>query len=242
MPKQPSVPPKPVTKLWRPELTRLPRLHWARRCYRAFWRGLCNLLVTTLTRRNVDGLENFPRKGPALVAVNHLGDADGPLLVGTLPVSLDALGKVELYDFPILGKLMDWYGTIWLHRGRPDRRAIKAALDGFAEGRFILIAPEGRFSLTGGLEEGQNGAAFLALKADVPVIPVAVIGTENAHVYGHLKRLQRAPITLRVGKAFRLSHRADRRATIREGTDQIMEALADLLPESYRGSYRTVSH
>lgn len=242
MPKQPSVPPKPVTELWRPELTRLPRLHWARRCYRAFWRGLCNLLVTTLTRRSVDGLENFPRKGPALVAVNHLGDADGPLLVGTLPVSLDALGKVELYDFPILGKLMDWYGTIWLHRGRPDRRAIKATLDGFAEGRFILIAPEGRFSLTGSLEEGQNGAAFLALKADVPVVPVAVIGTENAHVYGYLKRLQRAPVTLRVGKAFRLRRLTDRRETIREGTDQIMEALADLLPEAYRGSYRTVSH
>jgi 1-acyl-sn-glycerol-3-phosphate acyltransferase len=137
---------------------------------------------------------------------------------------------------------MDWYGTIWLHRGRPDRRAIKAALDGFAEGRFILIAPEGRVSLTGGLEEGEHGAAFLALKADVPVIPVVVIGTENAHVYGHLKRLRRAPVMLRVGKAFRLSQQADRRETVLKGTDQIMKALAKLLPEAYRGSYRIVSH
>ncbi len=176
------------------------------------------------------------------MVVNHLGDADGPLLVGSLPASLDALGKIELYDFPILGKLLEWYGMIWLHRGRPDRRAIRAALDGFAEGRFILIAPEGRFSLTGGLETGQPGAAFLALKAGVSIVPVAVIGTENARVYGHLKRLQRAPVTLRVGKAFRLSRQADRRETIQEGTDQIMEALADLLPEAYRGSYRTVSH
>jgi 1-acyl-sn-glycerol-3-phosphate acyltransferase len=199
-------------------------------------------LITVLTKRTVEGLENFPRKGPALVVVNHLGDADGPLLVSTLPASLDALGKIELYDFPILGKLMDWYGTIWLHRGRPDRRAIKAALDGLAEGRLILIAPEGRFSLTGVLEEGQHGAAFLAFKADVTIVPVVVIGTENAHVYGHLKRLQRAPVTLRVGKAFRLSQHADRRVMVREGTDQIMEALAKLLPEAYRGSYRIVSH
>jgi 1-acyl-sn-glycerol-3-phosphate acyltransferase len=159
-----------------------------------------------------------------------------------LPASLDALGKIELYDFPILGKLMDWYGMIWLHRGRADRRAIKAALDGFAEGRIILIAPEGRYSLIGGLEEGQHGAAFLALKADVPIIPVVMTGTENAHVYGHLKRLRRAPVTLRIGKAFRLSQQADRREMMREGTDQIMEALADLLPEAYRGSYRIVSH
>ncbi len=237
MPKQQLSPPKPVSEVWRPELTRLPRLHWGRRCYRAFWRGVCTLLITFLTYRTVEGLENFPQKGPAMVVVNHLGDADGPLLVSTLPASLDALGKIELYDFPILGKLMDWYGTIWLHRGRPDRRAIKAALDGFAEGRFILIAPEGRFSLTGGLEEGQHGAAFLAFKADVPIVPVVVIGTENAHVYGHLKRLQRAPVTLRVGKAFRLSQQADRRETVREGTDQIMEALANLLPQAYRGHY-----
>jgi len=242
MPKQQLSPPKPISEVWLPELTRLPRLHWRRRCYRAFWRGFCNLLITVLTKRTVEGLENFPRKGPALVVVNHLGDADGPLLVSTLPASLDALGKIELYDFPILGKLMDWYGTIWLHRGRPDRRAIKAALDGLAEGRLILIAPEGRFSLTGVLEEGQHGAAFLAFKADVTIVPVVVIGTENAHVYGHLKRLQRAPVTLRVGKAFRLSQHADRRVMVREGTDQIMEALAKLLPEAYRGSYRIVSH
>jgi 1-acyl-sn-glycerol-3-phosphate acyltransferase len=242
MPTQPSTPPKPVSEVWRPELTRLPRLHWARRCYRAFWRGLFNLIITVFTKKTIEGLENFPRKGPALVVVNHLGDADTALLVGSIPASLDALGKVELYDFPILGRLMEWYGTIWLHRGRADRRAIRAALDGFAEGRFIVIAPEGRYSLIGGLEEGQQGAAFLALKADVPIIPVAMIGTENAHVYGQLKRLRRAPVTLRVGKAIRLSQQADRRETMREGTRQIMEALANLLPESYRGAYRTVSH
>ena len=242
MPKQPSPLPKPVSEVWRPELTRLPRLHWARRWYRAFWRGFCNLLITVLTRRTVEGLENFPRQGPALVAVNHLGDTDGPLLVSALPASLDAMGKIELYDFPVLGKLLDWYGIIWLHRGQPDLRAIKAAMNRFEEGRFILIAPEGRFSLTGSLEEGEPGAAFLALKADVPIVPVVVIGTDNAHIYGDLKRLRRPRVTLRVGKPFRISQQADRRETVRMGTNQIMEALAGLLPEFYRGSYRIVIH
>jgi 1-acyl-sn-glycerol-3-phosphate acyltransferase len=186
-------------------------------------------------------LENFPSEGPALVVINHLGDADGPILVGSVPHSLDALGKIELYDFPVLGKLMDWYGIIWLHRGRADKRAIRAALNGLAEGRTIVIAPEGRYSLTGGLEEGTQGAAFLAYKADVPIIPVVVIGTENAHVYGHLKQLRRAPVTFRVGKAFRLNQQTNRRDMMREGTRQIMKALANLLPESYRGAYRTVS-
>lgn len=241
MPTQSSSLPKPVSEVWRPELTRLPRLHLARRVFRSFGRWLCRTVITVCTKRTVEGLENFPRNGPALVVLNHLGDADTPLLVGSVPVSLDALGKIELYDLRTWGKLMDWYGVIWLHRGRADKRAIRAALDGLAEGRIIAIAPEGRYSLTGGLEEGSQGAAFLAYKADVPIVPVVVIGTENEHVYGHVKRLRRAPVTFRVGKAFRLTQQADRRKMMREGTRQIMESLANLLPESYRGAYRTVS-
>jgi 1-acyl-sn-glycerol-3-phosphate acyltransferase len=219
----------------------LPRLHLARRWFRGFARGLCWLAITACTRRTVEGLENFPRTGPALVVINHLGDADAPLLVGTAPASLDALGKIELYDLRFWGRLMDWYGIIWLHRGRADRCAMRAALDGLAEGRIVVIAPEGRYSLIGGLEEGSQGAAYLAYKTDVPIVPVVVIGTENAHVYGHMRRLRRAPVTFRVGKAFRLSQQANRRETMREGTRQIMESLANLLPESYRGAYRTVS-
>jgi len=241
MPTRPSPPPKPVSEVWRPELTRLPRLHWARRLFRGFSRWLCRTTITVCTKHTVEGLENFPRKGPALVVINHLGDADAPLLVGSVPASLDAMGKIELYDHPTVGKPMDWYGIIWLHRGRADKRAIRAALDGLAEGRLIVIAPEGRYSLTGELEEGGQGAAFLAYKADVPIVPVVVIGTENENVYGHLKQWRRAPVTFRVGKAFRLSQQANRREMMREGTRQIMESLANLLPESYRGAYRTVS-
>jgi len=185
------------------------------------------------------GLENFPRAGPALVVINHLGDADTPLLVGFLPAVLDALGKIELYDFPLLGKLMDWYGIIWLHRGQPDRRAIRAALDGLAEGRIIVIAPEGRYSLTGELEEATDGAAFLALKANVPVVPVALIGTENVNVYGHLRHLQRPLVKLKVGRPFVLAEQAGcQQDALREGTRQIMFALASLLPVEYRGIYQ----
>ena len=75
----------------------------------------------------------------------------------------------------------------------------------------------------------------------MPVVPVGVTGTENPHIYGHLKRWRRAPVTFKVGKAFRLSQQADRHEMMREGTRQIMESLANLLPESYRGAYRSVS-
>jgi 1-acyl-sn-glycerol-3-phosphate acyltransferase len=237
MPTRPLIPPKPRSEVWRPDLTRLPRLHGARRSFRIFARGLCSLVIGLCTHRRVEGLENFPRHGPALVVINHLGDADAVLLVGSLPVAPDALGKIELFDLTILGKLMDWYGVIWLHRGQADRRALRAALQGFSENRIIVIAPEGRYSLIRGLEEGSHGAAYLAVKADIEVVPVVVIGTENERIYGHLKRLRRAQVSLRIGKPFRIIQQPDHRETLRAGTRQIMQHLAALLPEEYRGAY-----
>jgi 1-acyl-sn-glycerol-3-phosphate acyltransferase len=233
-----SAPPKPVTNIWRPELTRLPRLHWRRRLFRNFARLVARTLIRLLTQATILGLERFPsKKGPALVVINHLGDADAALLLAALPVAPDGLGKVELHDFPVLGKLMDWYGVIWLHRGQPDRRALRCALAALAEGRILAIAPEGRYSLVQGLEEGSAGAAFLALKANVPILPIAITGTQNERIYSSLRRLRRPQVTLNVGEPFRLMRIADRSDGMRAATRQIMQALARLLPAEYRGAY-----
>jgi 1-acyl-sn-glycerol-3-phosphate acyltransferase len=230
--------PKPVAEVWKPELVRLPKLTRARRLFRAFSHGLVKLVAKLCLKVTVEGMENFPKAGPLLIVINHLGDADAAAIVSALPLPPDALGKIELYDFPVLGRLMHWYGVIWLHRGRPDKRALRAALDGLAEGRVIVIAPEGRYSLDGALEEGTGGAAFLAYKSGAPVLPIAVSGTENEHVYGHLKRLRRAPVQVRAGNMFRLAKQASaRREALGRGTGQIMAALADILPEKYRGKY-----
>ena len=229
-------PPKPVTEIWKPELVRLPELTRLRLAFRKFAYGLVKLVVWSCLRVTREGLENIPSSGPLLIVINHLGHADVPALISSLPYTPDALGEIELYDVPILGRLMDWYGVIWLHRGRPDKRALRAALDGLAEGRIIVIAPEGRYSLTGALEEGTGGAAFLAHKSGAPILPIAVIDTENKSVFGHLKKWRRAPVTVRVGKVFRLADQPSaRKEALETGTSRIMAALADLLPEKYRG-------
>ncbi len=237
MPTQPSSPPKPITEIWRPDLTRLPRLGCPRRLLRGFARLLARTLIGLCTRATIRGRAHFPSTGPALVVINHLGDADIPLLLAALPADLDSLAKIELYQLPILGKLIDWYGVIWLHRGRPDRRALRSALDGLTEGRVLLIAPEGRYTLVQGLEEGSEGAAFLALKTNAPVVPVALTGTENQSVYAYLRRLRRAPVTLTVGEPFHLKAAPAGPDRMQAGTRQIMESLARLLPEEYRGVY-----
>jgi 1-acyl-sn-glycerol-3-phosphate acyltransferase len=134
---------------------------------------------------------------------------------------------------------MGAYGVIWVHRGQPDRRALRAALQGLGEGRMVAIAPEGRESLSGALEEGTRGAAFLALKAGVPILPITLTGTENWRVYGNLKRLRRPEITITVGKPFTLDAAGDQRLALQQGTLKIMQTLADQLPQEYRGVYRS---
>jgi 1-acyl-sn-glycerol-3-phosphate acyltransferase len=235
---QPSSPPKPITDIWRPDLVALPRLTLARRAFRIFLRGLVKLVTFFTMRTTIRGLENFPKRGPALIVINHLGDADAVLLGASIPTTIDGMGKIELNDERIVGPIFRAYGVIWVHRGRPDRRALRAALDALAEGRMLGLAPEGRQSLIGGLEEGNEGAAFLAMKSGAPIVPIAMTGTENENIYGHLKQWKRAPVTLTVGKPFHLLEQADRQKMLQEGTRQIMQSLADLLPESYRGNYK----
>jgi len=234
---QPSSPPKPVTDWWRPDLVKLPKLTFARKLFRIFARGLAKLLVFVTMNVTVTGIENFPKHGPVLIVINHLGDADVVLLAATIPATIDGLGKVELNEHWLVGPVFRAYGVIYVHRGKPDRKAIRAALDGLAEGRMIAIAPEGRESVAGKLEEGTDGAAFLAMKTQALIVPIAMTGTENENIYNR-KLWRRARSTLSVGQPFKLEEQADRQKMMREGTSQIMESLASLLPESYRGNYK----
>lgn len=237
MENQPSSQPKPVTDWYRPDLSELPRLTWARRLFRLFARGLCKLLVLVIMNKTVRGLENFPKKGPALIVINHLGDADVVLLMACIPASIDGMGKVENDEHWLVGPTFRAYGVIGVHRGKPDRKAIRSALDGLAEGRLIGLAPEGRQSLTGALEAGTEGAAFLAMKSGAPIVPIAMTGTQNDNIYNR-KWWRRARVTLTIGKPFHLKPYDDRQAMLREGTQQVMEALAVLLPKSYQGNYK----
>lgn len=237
MQNQPSSLPKPITDVWRPELVALPRLTLPRRLFRAFFQSVSALIAHLLMRITLTGLENFPDKGPAIVVFNHLGDWDAILLGAILPKPIEAMGKIELNDHWFVGPVFRGYGFIWVHRGQPDRRAIRAALDGLAEGRMIMLAPEGRQTVTGGLEDGTDGASFLAMKSGAMIVPIGITGTENARIERHIKQWKRAAVSMSVGKPFYLKEQVNRQEMMREGTRQIMESLAVLLPPAYRGKY-----
>ncbi|GEM_PF-63206 len=242
LPEGEPLPPKPVTQGYWPERTRLPRLTRGLRWRRRLLQGLARLLVRLLTRCEARGLEHIPPQGPLLLTVNHLGDADALVVLAHLPWQPDVLAAMELYDIKPVRWLLNAYGAIWVHRGRPDRRALKAALQALEEGRVVALAPEGRQSVTRSLEPGTEGAAFLALKARVPVLPVALTGTEDENVFGHLKRGRRPKVSVTFGPPFTLDDLLPAEGGLRQalpvGTERIMLAIARLLPPRYQGVYR----
>ena len=229
---------KPTSEDYRPELIRLPVLSVWRKIFRWLIKVLAWLVARVLLNVTIEGQEYFPKKGPVLVVSNHLGDADGIVGLAFCKVPFDVLGKVELYDIPVFGKLLDWYGTVWVHRGRPDRRALRTVLHGLADGRIIAIAPEGRESVTGELEEGTDGAAYIALKAETPILPVVLTGTENDRIYGNIRNFRRTKVTIKAGPEFSLQKTGDRRLDLQNGTQTIMRTLARMLPREYQGYYR----
>jgi 1-acyl-sn-glycerol-3-phosphate acyltransferase len=246
---EPSSPtPKPISKVWRPDLTCLPTLNQGRRVFRRLTQLLCRLIVLACTKATISGLENYPRRGPALVVINHLGDPDAILLLAGLPDLPEVIGKIELRDIPMLRLVAELYGVIWIHRGQPDRRAISVALEALRQGRRILIAPEGRESVSGALETGTEGTAFLALKTGVPVVPVTITGSEFRRIESNIKKFHRTPLTIRVGNPFVLPQlvqsdgegKSRGQNALLEGTRLIMETLARQLPPAYRGVYNYI--
>ena len=238
---QPSSPPKPITEVWRPELVALPPLTFGRRCA-ALSARICKVTDLCPPAPHDHGPGELPKArtcSDRLQPSWRRGCGSAP---GDPSVFAHRRDRQDRAVRSLVRRtVIPAYGIIWVHRGQPDRKAIRAALDGLAEGRMVGLAPEGRQSVIGGLEEGNDGAAFLALKSGAPIVPVAMTGTENSNVYGHLKRLKRAPVTLSVGKPFFLQEQPNRQEMIRQGTRQIMERLASLLPEAYRGTYKSVS-
>lgn len=196
-------------------------------------------LARLLSHLEIRNIEHVPLNGGCLLIGNHLGLVDGPLFMAILPRQ-DVTGLVaEKYQrIFVLSWLVNKLNGIWINRGTADLGALRAAANFIDQGGLLFIAPEGTRSPTHQLIRGKQGAAFLAAHAgDIPIIPAAVTGTEDA--LNRLFHFQRPHITITFGKPFRLPpiDRKNRSASLRHNTDILMCHIARLLPAKYRGVY-----
>ena len=140
-------------------------------------------------------------------------------------------------------KFINWIAgqlnATFIDRYNADLSTTRKVLRRLEEGAVMAVAPEGTRSPDGCLQKGRMGASFLASKAGAPVLPAAVIGTEDAMVKSKLLHFQRVPITLWIGEPFTIPpiSGSNRREKLQEYTDEIMCHIAALLPEERRGHY-----
>ncbi|HJW82968.1 MAG TPA: lysophospholipid acyltransferase family protein, partial [Anaerolineae bacterium] len=167
---------------------RLARLIFTRLLRIAFW--------VTMKLKLVD-LDNLPKSGGCIVMINHVAFLDPVIVSGKFPRPVISMAKMEAYTDRLLGPLIRTFDAFPVNRGDVDRSALRMAFEVLDNGLPLLIAPEGTRSQTASLGEAHLGLAYIAAQAGVPVVPVAVSGSDQ---WKHnIKRLKRTPVRVRLG-------------------------------------------
>jgi len=199
---------------------------------------LVNGILGALCRIDAAELAKVPRKGPLIIAMNHINFLEAPLLYGHLyPRDIAGFAKAETWKRPIIGALARIWECVPVYRGENDMGSMRLALEALAMGRILNVMPEGTRSHDGSLGKAFAGIVAIALRSGAPILPIAQYGGES--FWDNVKRGRRTDVHFRVGEVFRLREPEPGRARAMraEAADEIMRALAALLPARYRGAY-----
>lgn len=205
----------------------------------ALLRGVMRMLVATILGRrlHVDGLDNVPKSGGVLVVGNHVGTVDPPLTGALIPrLDVHYMAKSEHFARRRRRWLFQGFNAFPVVRGSADRSALRYTLRLLHDGHVVLVYPEGSRSPDGRLREPQVGVGFIARHAGVPVVPVAIWGTEKVLPRGS-SRIHRAEVFLRYGPPVRLpAGGAGAHLDNRAAAEAIMGAISAMLPPAYRAA------
>ncbi|MFI6644080.1 lysophospholipid acyltransferase family protein [Streptomyces sp. NPDC050504] len=203
-------------------------------------------LLRLLFRPRIEGIEHVPEEGAAIVAGNHLSFSDHFLMPAILKRRITFLAKAEYFTGPgVKGRLTAAFfrsaGQIPVDRSGKEagKAAIREGLGVLGKGELLGIYPEGTRSHDGRLYKGKVGVAVMAIRAQVPVVPCAMVGTFEIQPPGQVvPKIRR--VGIRFGEPLDFSRYAgmeDEKAAIRAVTDEIMYAILGLSGQEYVDRY-----
>lgn len=177
------------------------------------------------------GAEQVPCSGGVMLAANHTSYVDPPLVATGLRRGTWFMAKAELFHNPTFGQLIGALHAFPVKRGSVDRQALQRAIDLLKAGEQVTIFIEGGTSPDGRLQEPSLGPAMIALRANVPIVPVAIINADHL-LPRKAKWLHFARVTLIYGAPLYFPHlagQAGNREAVTEVAYTVMRAIAELL-------------
>jgi len=207
-------------------------MHWV-----YYFGRVLTRIALLFTRWQVLGKENIPSQGPLLIVSNHINLADPPVLGTSIRRKTIFMAKEDLFRPKFIRYFVQNFGAFPVRRGQLDRKAFRQAKRLLAQGWALVMFPEGGRSENAQLQSALSGSALIAVRSGVPILPIGITGTESVKGIGWL--LRHPKITINIGYPFSLPQADGKltKAELAEFTDSIMEHIAELLPEEYRGIY-----
>lgn len=224
------------------------RLHPARFVRKALGEVIFHIFAKGV---EVEGLKNLPPP-PYIGAFNHTGIFEVGVLGLYLPHYPHFMSKRENFEIMLLGPILKTLGVIPVSRGEVDRRAIRTTHDLLKKGKVVSIAPEGtrgRGKERTVLKQGKTGIIYLAIRANTPIVPIAIWGTEGIFPLIEEKEaplserfsIKRERIHVRIGEPFGDHLESQQRRltskVLKSLADNLMVKIRNLLPPEYHGYY-----
>jgi 1-acyl-sn-glycerol-3-phosphate acyltransferase len=177
----------------------------------------------------MEGLDHVPGPGPYIFMANHQGSYDIFSLLGHLPFQFKWLAKKEIFSIPILGLAMKATGYIFIDREgtRETVKAMNNAAQKIRGGMSVVIFPEGSRSPDGSIQPFKKGGFTLAIKSKVPIVPIAITGSDEIIPKGKL-RVNPGSITIRIG------HPVETKGYTMKERGALMDQLHDIIVDHFR--------
>jgi 1-acyl-sn-glycerol-3-phosphate acyltransferase len=142
-------------------------------------RPMVTTICVVLWRTRVVGKENLPRDGGFLLAPSHRSMMDIPFAAVVTNRRIRFMGKQSLFSLPVIGPIFTWLGGFPVARDGTDRKAVRDSVEMLRSGEVLCVFPEGTRQNGPKIQPLQPGAAYLALRSGVPIVPIGMAGTEE---------------------------------------------------------------